>query len=99
MMDQVAPGTLIGLVQGGPGAPSRDGVLQPGGDLAGVPGGQRRLRHRSVLEGEAHALPGGQVQVRGGGVPGDLQPAGAESRSRLAPPRAAMPPATASRIG
>ena len=31
--------------------------------------------------------------------PETWKPAGAESRSRLAPPRAAMPPATASRIG
>ncbi len=76
MMHQVAPGPLIGLVQSGPGAPSFHGVLQAGGDLAGLPGGQRRLLHLPVLEREAHGLPGDQVELRGGSVPGDLETGG-----------------------
>ena len=74
MQDKVTPGTLIGLVKGRPRAPSFQRVLQPGGDLLGVPRGRRRLPQLSVLECEAHGLPGAQVEARGRSGPAELEP-------------------------
>ena len=71
MVDQVPPGALVGLVDGRPRAPPLQGVLQAGGDLAGIPGGEGRLPHPPMLKREANRLASHDVEARGSGRPVD----------------------------
>ena len=73
MMHELPPRALVGLVDHRPGPPSLDRVRQPDRDLAGIPGGQRRI-------GQALHAAGIDEEVRDEVRPG----AGAARQAALA---------------
>jgi hypothetical protein len=69
VVDQLAPGPLVGLVHGRPGAPALDRVVQAPGDLVLGPHMRLGLPAAGVLEGEPGRLAGIQGDPAGGGRP------------------------------